>query len=974
MKKAKRLLAVLIAVCMLTSVVALVAACAKKHTVTLFNGVTGQEVGKIQAQDKKPLSSIEIDGWMLDGKTLYTSQAGFDAANKDEAFVLGETEVVGDISLYGNWIETGLATGDGYTYSSTFALSPSTFNPHLYKSTDDKVPLDYTTLGFYEYGYNDDYTAITLESVMAVGDPVNVTRLYAGTDKGWGIPADAASAQEGADNNSGYAWRITLNPDAKWETGAAITADDYVYSLQQLLSPQLKNSRASDYYAGSPAIVGAKNYYYQGQTGWDKADVQLGTYDAANDSKLVFAMGPANTAVGKAIGTIRTKYLDTLIGLGAPLTSDSSAGDFITTLYPAFGMTLPEGLTADAVNALEGKTLAAIKADATLKATWDALVDLWGEGDDGALQYLVYNYTYGEWDWSKVGFQKIDDHTVDIILTTELTGFYVKYSMPGGSWLVHRDTYEACKKQDPTTGAWSSTYGTSVDTYKSYGPYKLTQYLIDQKMVFERNDQWFGYTEKYKDIYGDFERGIDGETCQQYQTTRVVLTYVKDISTREQMFLAGQIDGFGMNKTYYDKYKSSEYIKFAKGATTYYGIICSDAEALTIREATLNGVELDDALNIKGTTEKYDGSKYNNNKTILTIKEFRQALCYALDRKAVCEALYPGGSPAISLFTDLILADPANSVALNSFDSTKEAICHFWGVEYGEGKDFATLNDAYKAITGTDMTLARQLVDKAVDKAVEAGLMSLGSDGKVKQTVVLDHCEASDSETSRQWYNTFKASYDELFTGTKLEGKFRLEYNTTLGSDFGGAIQSGKADLSWGFGWSGGELDPYGLFEVYVDAADPSKGGSPYQYDMWINRDDAAHRISVTHDGKTYTASLYQWFLALNGVRDDAGELTNAIAVEGETKTVALDWSFGKVEDALRAEVLAKMQGCVLEDYTTIPAFTQGAVQLQTMKANFGREQYIFGMGFGGIRYMTYNYTDSQWAAYVASQGGILNY
>ena len=36
--------------------------------------------------------------------------------------------------------------------------------------------------------------------------------------------------------------------------------------------------------------------------------------------------------------------------------------------------------------------------------------------------------------------------------------------------------------------------------------------------------------------------------------------------------------------------------------------------------------------------------------------------------------------------------------------------------------------------------------------------------------------------------------------------------------------------------------------------------------------------------------------------------------------------------------------------------------------------QYNIMYGFGGFRIMDYNYTDAEWNAYVASQGGELNY
>ena len=31
-------------------------------------------------------------------------------------------------------------------------------------------------------------------------------------------------------------------------------------------------------------------------------------------------------------------------------------------------------------------------------------------------------------------------------------------------------------------------------------------------------------------------------------------------------------------------------------------------------------------------------------------------------------------------------------------------------------------------------------------------------------------------------------------------------------------------------------------------------------------------------------------------------------------------------------------------------------------------------MGRGGVKYMTFNYTDAEWDAFVAEQGGTLNY
>lgn len=838
---------------------------------------------------------------------------------KDAAMTEEFVEVVSaNISLYGEF-----TSKDGYTYQSSFSLSPSTFNPFQYKSTTDSVPLDYTTLGLYGFTYNATETGFELKPVMAAADPVDVTAEYA-KDNSWGIEGET----------SGYAFRIALNRHAKWENGEVINADDYIYSLKALLDPKFQNYRASDYYAGTNAIYGAKDYFYSGQTTYLSAvevvgDTQEGYeglyFDASNVTAFANLMGGtdlAKLANYKGYFTDgETNYYDQLVAM-----SGDKRVPMNEELFTIWKNIMTKG---------------------PLSAYW-----VWA--DNEMPYFTVAETTFPEYSWDNVGLIKVDEWTVDVVYTTALAGFYIKYSI--GLPLVNETLYESCKKYDEETKSWSSSYGTSVDTFLAYGPYKFTKYVVDQLMVFERNENWFGYSEAFADQYGSFVAEFDGQVHEQYQTDRITLRYVPEISTREQMFLAGKLDGFGMTREYYDKYKSSIRLYNATGASTFYGIILSDYASLVEREAVLNGVTYDSAT--------YDSVKKQYNKTILTIKEFRQALCYALDRKTLVANLYPGGSPATSLYSDLITADPDNGIAFNTFESTKEAICKFWGVEYGEGKEFDTLEEAYQSISGFDLASAKKLVDVAVDKAIEQGLMDANS------IVKIDYCGSTDSETEQMWYNTFNNCLVELFKGTKLEGKFEYVYNTNLGSDFGGAIQSGLADTAWGFGWSGGELDPYSLFQVYVDAVEGEE--EPYQYDKWINRNTELYNITLNVDlgdgKKEHTYTAYEWFLILNGIYE---------AAEGE---VAYDASYaqqvaGKVSGETRAEILAACELAVLMDYTHIPLMNQGSVSLLSYKINYGKETYMFGMGFGGLRYITYNYTDGQWADYVASQpGGNLSY
>ena len=945
-----------------------------------------------------------------------------------------------------------------HTYNAAMVNSPSTWNPHMYQTTDDSVPLDYTTNQLYEFAYNDSYDGYEIVPVMASADPVDVSVEYAklydydndDASASFGIKWDWVEIDEAEYNSiyavtpdevmsdtytigdlvdmyienytyefilsalfgcsteadafaafgvdsteallavsftdyykkeyeTGRAFRIALNPDATWQNGEPITADDWIYSFKALLDPQLMNYRASNYYSGSLAIHNAKNYVYSGQTimvsdenledpafmeGRDiyfNKDVdnylfiagKIGSsYDCGNSLESLYTDGFVNYYINAATTAWKAgEDVDPALPRADYATVEEYAQAWVDYKMTGAGTTaartalsnLYAYLTADDAPIIEdGDAAGYIKLTGN-----DTLIGLLNEftktiwsGEEYAELMGSYVGSYPDTTFDEVGFRKVDDYTIDVISDNELVGFYIKYNLSLG-FLVYEDLYEQCKVQD-STGAWSSTYGTSVDTYMSYGPYKMTKFLDGQQMVFERNENWFGYTEKYADTYGTFVRGIDGEVCKQYETDVIVYTQVENISTREQMFLKGQLEQLGLDTEMLGRYRTSDAIYFTEGETTYYGILCSDVEKLEARQA--------------------DASKAQNkeiNKTILTIKEFRQALCYAIDRTGLCAALYPAGTPAYGLFSNAIMADPENSVAYRSLEAAKIALCNFWGVEYGADKEYKTLDEAYDSITGYDLAQAKELINIAYDKAIEAGLMTENA------IVSLEYCASSESESETKWFNTFKDNFMNLVKGTKLEGKFEYTANFTLGNSYGDKISNGECDTAWGFGWRGGVLDPYGLFEVFIDAAYNADG---YQYDSWVDWGKVYLTMTLDYNYETGEATETEY---THSVSDWAGLLFGQSDI---CEAIGQKWTFGQVPDAIRGEILAALEEQILLNYTTIPMMNAGSVTLLSYKINFGQEEYIYGLSYGGIRYTTYNYTDGEWQEYLDNNKGILTY
>ena len=59
---------------------------------------------------------------------------------------------------------------------------------------------------------------------------------------------------------------------------------------------------------------------------------------------------------------------------------------------------------------MEGKTLAEIKADETLKAAWDALIGWWQTEPNEELDFFLTENSYPEVSWDEVGFQALSDY------------------------------------------------------------------------------------------------------------------------------------------------------------------------------------------------------------------------------------------------------------------------------------------------------------------------------------------------------------------------------------------------------------------------------------------------------------------------------------------------------------------------------------------------------------------------------------
>ena len=154
-------------------------------------------------------------------------------------------------------------------------------------------------------------------------------------------------------------------------------------------------------------------------------------------------------------------------------------------------------------------------------------------------------------------------------------------------------------------------------------------------------------------------------------------------------------------------------------------------------------------------------------------------------------------------------------------------------------------------------------------------------------------------------------------------------------------------------GWSGSTMNPYGLSDLYVN---PSN-----MYDaQWF--DATTVDLTLTIGGEEITTNLKNWSDALNGA---------TVEINGK------EYNFGDgnatVEE--RLNILAGIETVVLGTYDYIPMLQDAGASLLSQQVYYVVEEYNPIMGRGGIAYMKYNYTESEWTEYVKSQpNGELTY
>ena len=283
----------------------------------------------------------------------------------------------------------------------------------------------------------------------------------------------------------------------------------------------------------------------------------------------------------------------------------------------------------------DGTPITAASFEASMKICLDPLLKH-RSGDNMNLYISILNartyYTGGDVKWEDVGIKAIDG--IEIKTEAPVTADLVMKAFGEyGTVPVDPDLYASCMSADGS----SSTYGTSADKAKYCGPFTVTKWVKESRIVMEKNPNY---------VFAD-EILLDGAE----------LVYVQNVQTRVEMFERGELDAVTITAQVGEQYMDSpDYFSTPSRYLLMIEINDNTAHYAAAPDGKSEPIRVehrpDDPNNIDVYTEK-DGSRTYTAKAldaskmslpILSDPDFKNALWYAVDR--VTLARREGGEPA----------------------------------------------------------------------------------------------------------------------------------------------------------------------------------------------------------------------------------------------------------------------------------------------------------------------------------------
>ena len=891
----------------------------------------------------------------------------------------------------------GGGTGYKYTYNTYLDANPKTWNPHTWETNSDSYILAYTEMGLYDLGFNETKDGYEFLCEMASALPKDVTSELTREEK------ERYFGRATINLNSGIAWDIKLNEAATWQDGTKITATDYVESMKRLLDPRFVNHRADSWYKGNSVLANAEAYFKNGQTTIEAAyDYLDGNCEIKDDRFGIddewFVNLGGHTPYAEAIFSNGENFYQVLNNRGTRSTDavEDAAKRITDSLGEALIKVRRDGYLGDAQKSSDWvsvETASDIKTEGEHGNMWDYSLS---ENDIESLDLKVYDYNDGkrtykrivpeaeldhdgkdlpedweEYSWEdlrkdistfvkglgtpvaarkenswrlplfghyqndtidlpfeKVGIAKINDYTVRLIMdpTSAISENDLKFALTS-NWIVKTDLYDKLSGPVAGTDLYATKYGTAgAENYMSYGPYKLTQFQSNKLIMLERNENWYGYK--------------DGQHNGQFQMEALDTQIVEKHETAMALFESGEIDDIELTASDMKTYGNSSRIQFTP--TSYTQKLSFNIT----RESLL-------------TRQNNQASGHSGNKTILANEDFRKAVALSIDRNQYASQCTAGSKGFTGLLNDLYISDVDTGEGYRTTAQAKSVYNKIYGHLGGSNIDEEHGEALPESRTGYNLPLAAKYLARAIETenaSEENGHFSKGQTVSIEILVY-----KTDSETTQASYKFIKDGLNALANQVNLaagENVINFDYFMTQNEDYYTEAKKGHYDVIFST-WGGAQMNPWGLMEVYCD----STFDSNCEYGMTKKVNKIQLSFDFDGDGREDTKTIEGWYKFLSEHKE-----ISAADYDLEDPEEAEQYALDKVRrHKERLNILSELEAGYLNTWSTTPVISRSSASLTSFKVQFATTNYIPLMGYGGVRYMTFNFTDSEWAQKIAS-------
>ncbi len=537
----------------------------------------------------------------------------------------------------------------------------------------------------------------------------------------------------------------------------------------------------------------------------------------------------------------------------------------------------------------------------------------WGETSANVPCYIVYEVSYPKMDFDSVGiFVGDTPYQLVLILDSPLSLLKEDGSLSYQA-AYYLSSLPLVNKQKYEANKVAPVAGTNTLWTSTYNSSVASTSSWGPYRLTEFQAGKSYVLERNDHWYGYQMKEYEG----QYQTDKIVCETIAEYETQLMKFKKGELTTIGIDVSVADTYKNSEQAIYTPDDYVGSLQLQSNKQALKEREST--GI----------------------NKTILSYDKFRKAISLSIDRVDYNKVCTTSSKAGYGLFNSMHYYNVEEGLRYRDTEAAKKTLCSAYAVNPTQ---FESLDQAVESITGYNPALAKELVTSAYQEALSAG--DIQSTDKVEITFGA----SAITEASTRQYQYLANCLVEMVKGTPLEGRL-VTKQEDHGSKWANDFRAGGYDVCIG-GWSGSAWDPGYFLLAYL---------SPdYMYSSsWDTAHEKLEFTAQLNDGTSFTAtlSLMEWYNCLNGISGCVKNLSK-----------------GFCPDSTRIELIAILEKAVLEKYYTIPIQNYYSSALLSYKVNYITRDYNTFMSYGGIRYMTYNYNDSEWARYVKKSGGEINY